>query len=84
MDLNKVKKLSNLLLVGVVAAFLAATVFREDQLVARISIGVMILLTLIYTVLRIRYWRCPYCKRLLGPEKDLTDCPYCGEKLPLQ
>ena len=83
MDLRKVRTLSNILMAGVVLCFVLNMLFRSNKTLSWVFIGLMILLTVVWSVVRILYWRCPYCKRILGPEKDIEDCPYCGEKIIL-
>ena len=48
----------------------------------KLAIGNAFTIGILYTILKLVFWRCPHCGRLLGGLKLRSDCCYyCEEKL---
>lgn len=55
--------------------------FLNRRLSAYVVIAWIVILLLIYTILALKSWRCPYCHKYL-PTKDaakIIKCPSCGK-----
>lgn len=84
---NKMKNVKKFIVIGYlsVLALGIISVFSSlfSDLVAFIFIGMSILLFIILGFVIVFFWKCPNCDSSLPLTKmwDLTNCPYCGEKI---
>ena len=75
MKLRKVKAIAKSLL-GIFSALMALMLLTYNAVFGYIAIAVMCL----YGILVAAFWRCPKCRKNLGP-LYVKYCPNCGEKL---
>ena len=75
MKLRKVKAIAKALL-GIFSALMALMLLTYNAVFGYIAIAVMCL----YGILVVAFWRCPKCRKNLGP-LYVKYCPNCGEKL---
>ena len=75
MKLRKVKTIAKSLL-GIFSALMALMLLTYNAVFGYIAIAVMCL----YGILVTAFWRCPKCRKNLGP-LYVKYCPNCGEKL---
>lgn len=75
MKLRKVKAIAKSLL-GIFSALMALMLLTYKAVFGYIAIAVMCL----YGILVAAFWRCPKCRKNLGP-LYVKYCPNCGEKL---
>ena len=75
MKLRKVKAIAKSLL-GIFSALMALMLLTYNSVFGYIAIAVMGL----YGILFSAFWRCPKCRKNLGP-LYVKYCPNCGEKL---
>lgn len=75
MKLRKVKAIAKSLL-GIFSALMALMLLTYNAVFGYIAIAVMCL----YRILVAAFWRCPKCRKNLGP-LYVKYCPNCGEKL---
>lgn len=48
----------------------------------QMAIEIAIMLGVVYTVVKLVFWRCPHCGRLLGGLRQYSkECYYCGENV---
>ena len=73
--LRKVKAIAKSLL-GIFSALMALMLLTYNAVFGYIAIAVMCL----YGILVAAFWRCPKCRKKLGP-LYVKYCPNCGEKL---
>lgn len=78
MKLRKVKTIAKSLL-GIFSALMALMLLTYNAVFGYIAIAVMCL----YGILVAAFWRCPKCRKNLGP-LYVKYCPICGEKLNWQ
>ncbi len=78
MDYKKANSISNALLIVAIVMFGGSLLIQNGiaQLVCFV-IGVALMIATI--VMRIRYWRCPHCKKMLslGFQREPEKCPHC-------
>lgn len=52
------------------------------SIITKAAIAVIIISSIVYLAIQLRYWRCPSCGEFLGRDVPRC-CPNCGEKLDL-
>ena len=77
MNYKKANEMANWILIGSIVA--CGGVFFTSGTVALVLLGVAVLLILTSIVIRIKYSRCPHCKKRLrlGFRMEPDKCPYC-------
>ena len=81
MNYKKASELSNWLFISSVAAIGGTLLFKGWTQLILFILGVALIIGGI--VVRIVYWRCPKCKKMLklGFRQEPDVCPYCRAKL---
>lgn len=74
---------ARLILRALIAAVAAALILGFVGLYSMVlAIEIAIALGVVYTAVKLLFWRCPHCGRILGSLRlDTAECYYCKEKL---
>lgn len=82
MDYKKANTVSNYMLIAAMVLF-GGVIFIQQIVVQMICLIVGVGLMIAAIVIRIRYWRCPHCKKMLtlGFHMEPDSCPKCKESL---
>ena len=79
MDLKTCRWMTRLLYVGCLALAIIALPL-DNQILRMGLLGAALALALMVAMVRDKFWRCPKCRKNLGP-LYVKYCPNCGEKL---
>ncbi len=69
----------------IICLYAAAIVFAVLTAVLRSPVMIVLAMAAVIaqTVVRICFWKCPHCGRILGKQLGPQHCRYCGEKVEL-
>lgn len=83
--IKKIKLISDCLpVIGIATVFFSALIYMEyeSDYIIIIGFSLFFILLVMSIMIKLVYWRCPKCKRVLPISKIFIDyCPYCGEKI---
>ena len=82
MDYKKANSVSNAMLISAMAMF-GGTLLTQNGIVQLVCLVIGILLIIAAIIMRILYWRCPHCKKMLslGFHREPEKCPRCRGNL---
>lgn len=78
MDYKKANSVSNTMLIVAMVMF-GGSLLIQNWIVQMVCFVIGVLLMIAAIVMRILYWRCPHCKKMLslGFQREPEKCPHC-------